>query len=133
MKAQHERLKLRYDTVLVVTRITNECTGWTSAVARQIRRTVGELVAEQEFETVGAIHIGLVARASAVDITKIQRRRAEIGKSIRVAVLDEGRHRVKSDVVIDELAKISVERGNSALFGIKAVFGGIKGRRHCSA
>ena len=52
------------------------------------------------------------------------------GEGIRVAVLDKSCHRVKGDVVVNELAEVGIQRRNAALFAIEAVFRGVKVRSH---
>ena len=126
VEAQHQPLKLGDDAVLVVAGIADQCA---ALEARQVDGVgyagAGQRLAEEKLAGI-VVHVGLVVRTAPVEIVQIERRRAEIDQPVRVLLLGQRAHGIEGDVVIDELAEIRVERGNSALLGVGAVFGRIE-------
>src|ERR1700745_867363 len=96
VEAQHERLELGNDTVLVVARIADESSrgfgfvGW--AVAWKIWGAVVERVSEKKLQATPVIKVGLIAGTATVNIVEIQRRCPKVGQSIWITMLDQGGH-----------------------------------------
>jgi hypothetical protein len=78
VETQYKRLKLRDDTVLIVARVADQCTGWIGTVTRKVERAIIERIAKQEFRAAVVVHVGLVAGTAPIDIIEIQRRGAEV-------------------------------------------------------
>jgi hypothetical protein len=126
VEAQHQPLQLRHDAVLVVAGIADQRAALeTRQIAGVGHAGTGQGFAEQELAA-AVVHVGLIARTASVEIVQVERGRTEIDEAVRILLLGQQAHGIEGDVVIDELAEIGVERGNTALLSVGAVLGRIE-------
>src|SRR6516225_2285649 len=111
VKTQQQTLELGHNAVLVISWIANQSAPDRSGVARQVAHAVIQHITQEKFRSV-VVHVGLIVGTSAVDIVKIKSRRPEISEGVWIAMLDQGGHRIKRQIVVHELSEIRVEGGN---------------------
>ena len=119
VEAQHHRLELRHDQVLVVARIADEGTALRIAGqigSRDCRVLRNRLAREEEQpglpraagRTLLIVEIRLVRGSTAVHGIEIESRRTEVGERVRIVLSIEHRHGIERQVVIDELPEVCV-------------------------
>src|SRR5712672_1169677 len=133
MEAQKQTLKLRNNAILIVSRISNQCSAWSRVVARQIGRiwiasALDWISFEKSISTV--VQVGLIVGSTAVNIVQIKCRRAKVRQCVGIVLLLQAAGGVKGYIVVDELSEIGIQRGDSAFFVVLAIFRGIEAGGH---
>ena len=136
VKAQEQSLKLRDDDVFVVPGIPYERAPDLGVIPRQVPRVrvaaASDRLSEQKCGSI-IVEVRLIVGTAAIDVIQIERGRAKVGQCVRVVLFGQTAHRIKGDVVIQELAEVGVESRNAALLVILAVLRRIETGGHRGA
>src|SRR5215472_13570428 len=135
VKTMEKPLELGNDSVLVVARITYQRASGRRIITRQVCGSYVRLSGADRFPTqkgrsLFVVHIGLIIRPTAINVVEIQSGRSKIGQRIGVILRLQAAGRIESDVVVDKLAEVGVQRRNGAFFRILPISRGIKCRSH---
>jgi hypothetical protein len=84
--------------------------GWQRSAANPWRwDRPRHLIAEQKC-VISVIHIWLVVRTTPVHVVAIERRRSEIGQSVRIVLHLQAARGIEGNVMVDELGEVGIER-----------------------
>src|SRR6185369_6930495 len=111
---------LRDNRILVVPRVACERALRVSRVSRQVV-FAGCVLTDEQVDAVCSVEIWIIVWSIRVERIKVVAGRAEVAQSIRVVVALEFGIRIKGDVMVNELTKISEARGNIRIVEISIV------------
>src|SRR5262249_30446425 len=113
MEAEEQCVELRNDNVLVIALIADESPARACTVARQVRSLAALwkivfIPPKQQMRPVGLIEERLIVGPRTIERIEIKARRAKILQGIGIVEAIERGDRIECDVMVDELAEISV-------------------------
>src|SRR6185369_5271685 len=120
MKLNKGQVQLRDNRILVVPRVACERALRVSRVSRQVV-FAGCVLTDEQVDAVCSVEIWIIVWSIRVERIKVVAGRAEVAQSIRVVVALEFGIRIKGDVMVNELTKISEARGNIRIVEISIV------------
>src|ERR1019366_7259814 len=140
VEAVKQALKLGNDDVFIVSGIANNRTfGVFRCIADLVFRCIADLAARQiprlrvgsgsaqwlskNKATTIFVEIGLIVGSAAIDIIEIKSWGAIIHQRVGIVLFLQTTGGIEGQIVIDELAKIRVSRGDSAFLVIRSILG----------